>query len=87
MRLTVAEGFHLRVAGEFARIAQSFGGVVSIMRNGKVVADGKSIFSILAAGIEAGAQITIHTTGPRADFVIRELARVVNPDEDIVASL
>lgn len=66
-------GLHLRAAGRFAEVANSFSSEVQVLMGGRKV-DGKSILDMLSLGATAGSELTIRTEGADASAALDALA-------------
>ncbi len=70
-------GLHLRVAERFVRSANSFRAEVRVHYN-EVMADGKSILSLLGLAAGCGTMIDIVAHGPDAEDAVEALAGLVS---------
>ena len=55
-------GLHLRVADKFVRLANAFQSDVRVHRKG-IIADGKSILSLVSLAAECGTMLALETQG------------------------
>jgi phosphotransferase system HPr (HPr) family protein len=69
-------GFHARPAGLFVQTASRFRSVIKVA-NGKQVADGKSILSLMLLGAAPGAEITIEAEGEDEAEALNALAELI----------
>jgi phosphocarrier protein HPr len=71
-----SSGFHARPAGLFVKTASRFRSAVKVV-NGKKVADGKSILSLMLLGATPGAEITIEAQGEDEAEALNALAELI----------
>ncbi|RLS46981.1 MAG: HPr family phosphocarrier protein [Planctomycetota bacterium] len=76
-------GLHMRVAQQVVRAAQRFHSTLTI-RHDAILADARSILSILILGALHGVVLDLHATGPDAEEAITEIAHLINADLDDV---
>jgi phosphocarrier protein HPr len=70
-------GLHLRVAEKFVRLANAFQSDVRV--NGKgVVANGKSILSLLSLAAECGTMLALEAEGCDAEDAVSALADLIS---------
>lgn len=69
-------GLHARPASLFVREAAKFQANITVLYDGKE-ANAKSILSVLALGVNQGAQITLRAEGPDADAALQALQALV----------
>lgn len=72
-----AEGLHLRIASEVAKIAQLAGGSVQIRKyKGCPRANACSVLELLTLGATAGTSLEIVADGPNEEAVLNALANL-----------
>lgn len=76
-------GLHMRVAQQVVQAAQRFHSTLTIRRD-DILADARSILSILVLGALHGVVLDLHATGPDAEEAITEVARLIDTDLDFV---
>ena len=69
-------GLHLRAAGRFAEVANSFQSAVSMSALGRTV-NGKSVLEILTLGAGPGIELLIQAEGADADKALDALEELV----------
>lgn len=70
-------GLHLRAAGEFVKLANSFQSEVNVCCNG-VIANGKSILSLLSFAAECGTMLALEAEGCDAEDAVAVLANLIS---------
>jgi len=76
-------GLHLRVAQEIVLAAQKFHSTLTI-QSGSVLADAKSILSVLLLGAVQGATLDLHATGVDAEAALAEIAHLIETPSQTV---
>ncbi len=71
-----AEGLHLRIASQVAKIAKQAGGPVHITCDGCQHANACSVLELLTLGAAAGTPLEIVVDGPHEERVLLELTEV-----------
>lgn len=75
-------GLHLRVAGRFVELANAFQSDVRVCCNG-IIADGRSILSLLSLAAECGTMLALEAEGSDAEDAVAALADVISaPSHD-----
>ena len=69
-------GLHLRVADKFVRLANAFQSEVNVHYEG-LVADGKSILSLLGLAAECGTMLALEAQGCDAEDAVAALANLI----------
>ncbi|MCS7010362.1 MAG: HPr family phosphocarrier protein [Anaerolineales bacterium] len=69
-------GLHARPASLFVREAAKFQSNIMVFHDGKE-ANAKSILSVLALGVNQGAQITLRAEGPDAEMALQALQALI----------
>lgn len=69
-------GLHARPASLFVREAARFQSSITVL-HGEKQANAKSILSVLALGVNQGAQITLRAEGPDADAALHALQTLI----------
>lgn len=72
-----AEGLHLRVAAEFARLASGFEAEVRLLL-GDHAADGKSILDLLGLAAGPGREVVVEARGPDAEPALAALVATLD---------
>ncbi len=68
------EGLHARPAGQLAQIANRHKETtVRLIKEGGKEADGRSIMAMMGLGAGKGSTVTIRTTGPDEEAVMKEI--------------
>lgn len=82
--VTVAStsGLHARPAAAFTRAAATSGATVTLSTAAGNNANGASLLSILALGINHNDQVTLSVTGTDEDRILTELAQLLGSDLD-----
>lgn len=82
--VTVAStsGLHARPAAAFTRAAATSGATVTLSTAAGNSANGASLLSILALGINHNDQVTLSVTGTDEDRILTELAQLIGSDLD-----
>jgi phosphocarrier protein len=70
-------GLHLRVADKFVRLATTFHSEIQIHCNG-IVANGKSILSLLSLAAEYGTMLTLEARGCDAEDAVAALGILIS---------
>ena len=70
-------GLHLRVAGRFAKLASAFQSDVKVYCKG-VIANGKSILSLLSLAAECGTMLAVEAQGTDAEDAVAALANLIS---------
>jgi len=73
------QGLHLRTAGLFARLAQSFKSEIKVIRESLCV-DAKSIMHVLTLGAGQGTELTLQAHGADAEEALEAIAHLVERD-------
>lgn len=67
-------GLHARAAAKLVRVAAHFEATVKLKRlDTAVIADAKSILSVLALAASKGTQLTIECEGPDEEFAMKNV--------------
>jgi phosphocarrier protein len=69
-------GLHLRVADKFVRLATTFHSEIQVHCNG-IVANGKSILSLLSLAAEYGTMLALEAQGCDAEDAVAALAILI----------
>jgi|SRR5208337_174989 phosphocarrier protein HPr len=69
-------GLHLRVAGRFVKLANSFQSEVKVYCKG-IMADGRSILSLLSLAAECGTMLALEAEGCDAEDAVDALANLI----------
>ena len=72
-------GLHLRVAGRFVRLAQAFQSDVKVHCK-DVIADGRSILSLLSLAAECGTMLALEAEGCDAEDAAAALANLISAE-------
>lgn len=69
-------GLHARAAAQLVRLAGSFKSRIRLIRedNGSIVADAKSILSVLTLAAGMGVELRLEAEGPDEDVAAEKLA-------------
>lgn len=70
-------GLHLRVAGRFVKLVNSFQSEVFVHCKG-IIADGRSILSLLSLAAECGTILSLEAQGTDAEDAVAALANLVS---------
>ena len=70
-------GLHLRVAGRFVKLANAFQSDVKVYCKG-IIADGKSILSLLSLAAECGTMLALEAEGCDAEDAVAALANLIS---------
>jgi phosphocarrier protein HPr len=70
-------GLHLRVAGRFVRLAQAFQSDVKVHCK-DIIADGRSILSLLSLAAECGTMLALEAEGCDAEDAVAALANLIS---------
>jgi phosphocarrier protein HPr len=71
-------GLHLRVADKFVKLANSFQSEVWVNCKG-IVANGRSILSLLSLAAECGTMLALEAQGCDAEDAVAALANLISP--------
>jgi phosphotransferase system HPr (HPr) family protein len=74
-------GLHLRVAQQIVLTAQRFQSTLTICK-GSIIADAKSILSVLMLGAVQGTVLDLHASGGDAEAAIYEIAHLIDSKRD-----
>jgi len=75
-------GLHLRVAGRFVKLANAFQSEVRVYCKG-IIADGRSILSLLSLAAECGTTLALEAEGCDAEDAVTALADLISaPSHD-----
>ncbi len=75
-------GLHLRVAGKFVKLANAFRSDVRVCCKG-IIADGRSILSLLSLAAECGTMLALEAEGSDAEDAVTALADLISaPSQD-----
>ena len=75
-------GLHLRVAGRFVKLANAFQSDVRVCCKG-IIADGRSILSLLSLAAECGTMLALEAEGSDAEDAVAALADLISaPSQD-----
>ncbi len=69
-------GLHLRVADKFVRLANAFQSDISVCCKG-IIANGKSIISLLSLAAECGTMLAVEAQGSDAEDAVAALANLI----------
>ncbi len=77
-------GFHLRPMAAFAQLAGRFQSRVTVSREGKDGADGKSILDLMLLEAPQGSELTVQAEGPDAAKALEALVALLQapPEEE-----
>ena len=67
-----ADGLHLRIAAQFARLAATYQAEIRLSRADRA-ADGKSVMDLLTLAVECGSRIALEARGADAEQAIAAL--------------
>src|SRR5208337_3501917 len=70
-------GLHLRVAGRFVKLANAFQSEVNVYCKG-IMADGRSILSLLSLAAECGTTLALEAQGCDAEDAVAALANLIS---------
>jgi phosphocarrier protein HPr len=70
-------GLHLRAADKFVRLAQAFQSDVKVYCKG-IMADGRSILSLLSLAAECGTMLALEAQGCDAEDAVAALANLIS---------
>lgn len=70
-------GFHMRPASNFSTAMARYSSDISLAVNGKKI-DGKSVMSIMAAGIRCGSIITVECNGDDENEMLKEAVAMID---------
>ena len=76
VRLTNAQGLHMRPADTFVRAASRFDSEIQVAKGSQLV-DGKSILSILTLAADEGAELTVIANGGDAEQAVNTLVGLI----------
>lgn len=68
-----ADGLHLRIAAQFARLAATYQAEIRLSRADRA-ADGKSVMDLLTLAVESGARVELEARGGDAEEAVAALA-------------
>lgn len=74
-------GLHLRVANSFVKLANTFQSEIQVQCKG-IIANGKSILSLLSLAAESGSVLALEAQGCDADDAVRALASLITDQSD-----
>src|SRR5271165_4635233 len=75
-------GLHLRVAGRFVKLANAFQSEVRVYCK-DIIADGRSILSLLSLAAECGTMLALEAEGSDAEDAVAALADLISaPSQD-----
>ena len=74
-------GFHLRFAGRFVKLASAFQSDVTVHCKG-IIADGRSILSLLSLAAECGTTMALEAEGCDAEDAVAALAKLISVESD-----
>ena len=74
-------GLHMRVAQQIVKAAQRFSSTLTI-RRGAVLADARSILSVLVLGAVQGVTLDLHASGIDAEQALDEIAHLIDTQCD-----
>lgn len=74
-------GLHMRVAQQIVQATQRFHSTLTIRRDG-ILADARSILSILLLGAVQGVVLDLHASGSDAEEAITEIAHLIDSKRD-----
>jgi phosphocarrier protein len=72
-------GLHLRVADRFVRLANAFQSDVNVCCRG-IIANGKSILSLLTLAAECGTMLALEAEGSDAEDAVAALADLISTE-------
>ncbi len=72
-------GLHLRVAGRFVKMASAFQSEVKVHYKG-IIADGRSILSLLSLAAEYGTMLAVEAHGCDAEDAVAALADLISTE-------
>ena len=72
VEIQCADGLHLRIAAQFARIASAYQAEIRLSRADRA-ADGKSVMDLLTLAVECGARVELEARGADAKEAIAAL--------------
>jgi len=72
-------GLHLRAADKFVRLAQAFQSDVKVHCK-DIIADGRSILSLLSLAAECGTMLTLEAEGCDAEDAVAALANLISAE-------
>ena len=75
--VTNVHGLHLRGAGKFVKLAQAFQSDVRVCCKG-IIANGKSILSLLSLAAECGTMLALEAQGCDAEDAVAALANLIS---------
>src|SRR5271165_5917503 len=76
-------GLHLRVANKFVKLANAFQSDVRVYCKG-IIADGRSILSLLSLAAECGTMLALEAEGCDAEDAVAALADLISaPSHDV----
>ena len=69
-------GLHLRAAGALVQTASRFDCEIAI-QNGNIIANGKSIMSVLSLAAPCGTKLEVRASGPNAEHAVNAIIQLV----------
>ena len=75
-------GLHLRVAGKFVKLANAFQSDVKVYCKG-MIADGRSILSLLSLAAEHGTTMALEAEGCDAEDAVAALAKLISDQSEV----
>lgn len=87
-RTTIANptGLHARPAAQFAQIAATAPGAVTLARTGEEPIDAASILSVMSLGLAHGDSVVLEATDPGAEPVLAQLVEMLESNLDAVSA-
>jgi phosphotransferase system HPr (HPr) family protein len=79
--ITNPQGFHMRPAAAFVKVAKQFQSAVYVCKDDQRV-DGKSVINLLSLGAPCGSELTLEVSGVDAGEALAALLEVVNAPAD-----
>jgi len=76
VRIVNPLGLHHRVADRFARTASRYDASITV-RNGDLVADGKSLWDLIMLLAFEGTDVTLELQGPEAEAAVEPLVAIL----------
>ena len=77
IRIRNSLGLHMRAAGSFVRLANSFQSAISVSHDGNMV-DGKSVLDLMTLGAGCGTVLALETRGHDAEDAVAALAALIS---------
>jgi phosphocarrier protein len=75
-------GLHLRVAGRFVKLANAFQSEVNVHCK-DIIANGKSILSLLSLAAECGTMLALEAQGCDAEDAVAALANLISDQSEV----